>query len=131
MTLAQIIVVTLQLSVALIVFSIALRAGPGDITYLIRRPSLLVRSVLAMNVVMPIVAALIAALFHLRPQLEVALVLLAVSPVPPILPGKEVKAGGDVSYAIGLLALSAVIAIVAAPVSVKLIGRLFGHDLHV
>src|SRR5262245_16160574 len=129
MSLAQLIPLVLQISIALIVFCVALQATQGDITYLLRRPSLLVRSLLAMNVVMPILAALIAGLFHLRPGLEVALILLAVSPVPPILPRKEAAAGGNVSYGIGLLAVSAVVAVVSVPLSVTVIGRLFGHDL--
>jgi BASS family bile acid:Na+ symporter len=131
MTPAQLVPIVLQISIALIVFSVAVQASPGDLTYLLRRPSLMIRSLLAMNVVMPIVAALIAGVFQLSPAVEVALILLAVSPVPPILPRKETKAGGNVSYAIGLLAMSAALAIVTVPASVTLIGQLFGHDLHV
>jgi BASS family bile acid:Na+ symporter len=131
MSLVQLIPLVLQISVALIVISVALRARPGDLTFLLRRPSLLLRSLLAMNVVMPFLAALIARLFHIRPSVEAALILLAVSPVPPILPGKEGKAGGNVSYAIGLLTVSAVVSIVTVPFSVNLIGRWFGLDLQV
>jgi BASS family bile acid:Na+ symporter len=131
MTLAQLIPLLLQISVGAIVFSLGLQARPGDVGYLLRRPSLLLRSVLAMNIVMPILAAAIAAAFKLRPALEVALILLAVSPVPPILPKKETQAGGSFSYAIGLLAISAALAIVTVPASVTLIGRWFGHDIHV
>jgi BASS family bile acid:Na+ symporter len=128
---AGIVALALQISIALIVFALALQAGPGDLTYLLRRPSLLIRSVLAMNVVMPVVAALVAVVFDFRPDLETALMVLAVSPVPPILPNKQSKAGGDASYAVGLLATAAVVAIVAVPVSVTVLGRWFGHALHV
>ena len=131
MTLAQLIPVLLQVSVALLVIGLGLETAPGDLTHLLRRPALLARSVLAMNVVAPLVAAGIAAGLHLDPGLEVALVLLAVSPVPPVLPKKQVKAGGSSSYAIGLLAFSAVLAIVAVPVSMPVIGRAFGVPLHV
>lgn len=131
MTLQQIILLALQISIALIVFSLGLRTRTGDIASLFRNPSLLVRSVLAMNVVMPVVAATIAALFHLRPQVKVALVVLAVSPVPPILPGKQTKAGGNVSYAVGLSAASAVVSLFAVPASMALLGRLFGHEVSV
>jgi len=72
-----------------------------------------------------------AMLFHLRPEVETTLILLSISPVPPILPGKEGKAGGDVSYAVGLLVVAALVSIVTVPVSVALIGKLFGFDLHV
>jgi len=130
-TLVQLIPLVLQVSVALIVVSVALRAVPSDVIWLLRRPSLLLRSLLAMNIVMPFLAALIASLFHIRPSVEAALILLSISPVPPVLPNKQVKAGGNVSYAVGLLAVSAVISIVTVPYSVSLIGGWFGLDLRV
>jgi BASS family bile acid:Na+ symporter len=131
MNLAHLIPLVLQISIGLIVACIAMQARPGDLTYLLRRPSLLLRSLLAMSVVTPIMAVVVAASFNLDRGLEVALILLAVSPVPPILPGKEGKAGGNVSYAIGLLAITALAAIVTVPVSMALIGRFFGRDVHV
>src|SRR5262249_51461389 len=121
----------LQISVALIVISVALRAAPSDLAWLLRRPSLLLRSLLAMTIVMPFLGALIAWLFHIRPSVEAALILLAVSPVPPILPNKQIKAGGSVSYAVGLLAVSALVSILTVPFSVSLIGSWFGLDLRV
>jgi BASS family bile acid:Na+ symporter len=131
MTLVQLIPLVLQISIALIVISVALRVAPGDLTWLLRRPSLLLRSLLAMNIVMPFLGALVARLCHIRPSVEAALILLAVSPVPPILPNKQGKAGGDVSYAVGLLAVSAVVSILTVPFSVALIGGWFGLDLRV
>src|SRR5262245_16078939 len=98
MTLAQLVPIVLQISVGLVVFSIGLQAQRGDLSYLLRNPAMLVRSLLAMNVIMPILAVATALAFHLRPEVEVALILLAVAPVPPILPGKQKKAGGNVSY---------------------------------
>jgi BASS family bile acid:Na+ symporter len=128
MSLAQIVVILLQVSIGLVVFCLALRADKGDLTYLLRHPSLLVRSVLSMNVLMPLFAVAVSMLFKLRFEVEVALVLLALSPVPPILPGKQEKAGGNVSYAIGLLLMSALLVIVLVPLSIALIGRAMGRD---
>ena len=115
MSLARLIPLLLQASLAAVVISLALRSRPGDMTYLLGRPGKLVRSVLAMFVVLPTLTLLIVSAFHLKPAVEAALVLLAVSPVPPILPGKQTKAGGSYSYALGLLMLSAVLAIVTVP----------------
>jgi len=127
MSLAQLIVIVLQVSIGLVVFCLALRAERGDLGYLLRHPSLLVRSVLSMNVLMPLFALAAAVLFKLRFEVEVALVLLALSPVPPVLPGKQGKAGGNVSYAVGLLMMSALLSIVLVPLSVTLIGRAMGR----
>src|SRR5215468_9327170 len=111
MSLTQLLPIVLQLSIGLMVFCVALETDPGDVMYLLRRPSLMLRSLLAMNVVMPILAVLIAVLFKLRPELKVALILLAVSPVPPVLPNKQAKAGGNVSYGIGLMLLAAILSL--------------------
>jgi BASS family bile acid:Na+ symporter len=131
MDLAQLIPLVLKISIGLVVFCIALRSHPGDLSSLLGRPSLLVRSLISMNVVMPIVAAAIAALFALRPELKLALILLAVAPVPPVLPGKQSKAGGSSSYAVGLLMLAGLVSIVAVPLTIELIARLFGRDVDV
>jgi BASS family bile acid:Na+ symporter len=102
-SLAQLIAIVLQVSIGLVVFCLALRAERGDLTYLLRHP-IAPRALpcLSMNVLMPLLAVAVAVLFKLRLEVEVALVLLALSPVPPVLPGKQGKAGGSASYAIGL-----------------------------
>jgi BASS family bile acid:Na+ symporter len=131
MNAALIITLVLQISIALIVFSLALSAQPGELGFLLRRPSLLLRSILAMNVIMPIVAGLLAKLFHLNPNVEMALILLAVAPVPPVLPGKQAKAGASVAYGVSLLFVAALLSIVAVPFSMAVIGRWFGLDVNV
>jgi predicted Na+-dependent transporter len=129
--LAQLLPLVLQISIGLMVFCVALEAEPGDVTYLLRRPSLMLRSLLSMNVVMPILAVLIAVLCRLRPELKVALILLAVSPVPPVLPNKHAKAGANVSYGIGLLLFAAVLSLVTVPLSVALITSFFGRTVQI
>jgi BASS family bile acid:Na+ symporter len=130
-TLAQLIPILLQISIGAVVLALGMRTAPGDITHLIHRPSQLVRSLLAMLVIMPLFVVAVAAVFDLRPEVELALLLLAVSPVPPVLPGKEAKAGGDFSYAIGLLAVSATVAIVTAPLTVQGVVSVFGRVVRV
>jgi bile acid:Na+ symporter, BASS family len=131
MTLAQLIPLAISVSMGLIVFALALHASVQDATFLLRRPGLLARSLFSMNVVMPVFAALVASFFDLHPAIKIALLALAVSPVPPILPKKEVEAGGTPSYVIALLVAAAVFAVVLAPLAVDLLGRTFGVAVHV
>jgi len=100
MTLHMMILFALKASIILSVFAIGLESLPGDAAYLLRRPGKLARSLLAMDVVMPLLAASIVAAFDLNAAVEVALVALAVSPAPPVLPKKQIKAKGEPSYAI-------------------------------
>jgi BASS family bile acid:Na+ symporter len=123
MTSAAFIRLTVEVSLALTVLDIGSRSRPGDATWLFRRPALLGRSIVSMYVVMPLFALATAYAFNLHPAVKIALVALAVSPVPPILPNKQIKAGGSKSYAIGLLVAASVIAIVFVPLVVWLVAR--------
>ena len=129
MTIAQLIGLVLQASLAVIVFCVALNAQRGDMVSLLRRPGLWLRSILAMNIIMPLIAVLLAGAFALNRQIEVALIALAVSPVPPILPNKLMKAGASRSYSVALLALSAAMAVVLIPATIWLLGQAFGREV--
>lgn len=131
MTAAQWIGLALKVSLTLIVFSIGLNTRTSDLAWLLRKPGLLARSLLAMNVVLPLIAAGMAAWFGLPRATSVALIALSVSPVPPILPNKQIKAGGSSSYAVALLAVSALVAIVFVPLDVDALARLFGREVSV
>lgn len=131
MTLATLIPLLISVSMGLIVLSLGLGASLKDATYLLKHPGLLVRSVASMNVIMPILAAIVVALFELHPAIEIAIVALAFSPVPPILPNKELKAGGSVEYVVSLLVIMALLAIVIVPVGVRLLRMLFPQAMAV
>ena len=131
MDLATLVSASIQASVCLIVFSLGLGSTQEDAFYLLSRPRQLVRSLLSMNVVMPLVAAGLAAVFDFPGALNISLVALAVSPVPPILPMRQLRAGGRAPYAVGLLMAAALLAIVFIPLAVKLIALGFGKEAHV
>ncbi len=129
MDLQQLIILGLKGSIFLTVFAFGLQATKEDILHLVRRPSLLVRSLAAMFIVMPLFALTIARLFDLHPAVKIALVALALSPVPPVLPQREVKAGGRSSYALGLMATAALLSIVFIPAALHLLGRFLDRPL--
>jgi BASS family bile acid:Na+ symporter len=131
MNAARLIGLGINLSMALMVFGIALTAGGGRAKQALRDPALLLRSLVAMYVAMPVLAVAIALNFELNKPVLIALILLALAPVPPILPSKQIKAGGSTAYVLGLLVVSALAAIVVVPLGVELIGRIFGQDLDV
>ncbi len=122
MTAQTLILLAVKASIVLSVFAIGLASRVEDTLFLLRQPRLLLRSALAINVVMPLVAAAMAWTFDLPKAVEVALVALAVSPVPPLLPKKQIKAHGEPSYAIGLLVGAALVAVLFVPIAVELLG---------
>ena len=84
-----------------------------------RRPGDLVRALLAMNVLMPLFAVVLVSIFDLTPAVKTALLALSVSPIPPLLPNRVVKAGGHDSYAIGLFIVVGLLAIIFVPLAME------------
>ena len=82
MTALQFIELAIQSSIVLLIFSISLNATWGDIASLARRPSLLLRSLLAMNVVMPCIAVALYLIFDPPAPVPAALIGLSLAPVP-------------------------------------------------
>jgi bile acid:Na+ symporter, BASS family len=128
---AQLIRVTVLLSVMLIVLSFALLATWRDATSLLSKPSQLLRSLLAMNVVLPLFVAALVAVFALRPPVAIALLALSVSPVPPFLPQKQLKLVGRQEYVYGLLATTSLLSIVLVPLTIVLIGFAFSRKVSI
>ena len=123
MTLQQAVVLALQVSILMTVFSFGLRTTPRDVLGVLREPWLLGRSLVAMFVIMPLVALALTEAFALRPSVEIVLLALAVSPIPPLLPGREEKAGGHASFGLGLMVIVGLLSIVILPFALELIGR--------
>ena len=73
MTTQQVVILVLQVSILLTVFGFGLQTTLHDLQYLVRRPGLLVRSLVSMFVIMPIVAVILVRAFELRPSFEIAL----------------------------------------------------------
>jgi BASS family bile acid:Na+ symporter len=128
MDLASLLHLAITTSIVLVVLGLGLHSSWRDTGYLFRHPTLLIRSLLSMNVIMPLVAAGLVVAFDLPLPVKIALVALAVSPVPPLLPNKELKAGGQASYAIGLLVAIALLAIVTVPIVVSWFASAFDRS---
>src|SRR3954469_10170581 len=131
MELKQFVILIAQLSILCTVFGFGLSATTNHLLFLIRRPALLARSFVAMFVIMPVVAAILVRLFDFRPSVEIALVALAISPVPPLLPQREGKAGGPSPYAIGLMAMLALLAVVLSPLADEIVAWTFRTSMPV
>jgi BASS family bile acid:Na+ symporter len=112
------------------VFAIGLEAGWHDAIYLFRRPRLLAKSFLAMNVAVPITAILLIKTFPFPVAVAITLGVLAVTPVPPLLPRSLIKAWARSSYVLGLVESQALLAIVLVPVTIELMDWALGARAH-
>jgi BASS family bile acid:Na+ symporter len=127
----QLIGLAVNVSMFLIVLALGLKATEQEATSLFRNPALFLKSLASMNLVMAVVATLIAVVFNPAPEVKIALVVLALSPVPPILPGKQMKSGGSQSYTIGLLVAAALASVVVIPVGLFILDVLFNLQMSV
>lgn len=131
MTLEELLRFAFTASIFFIVFKLGTAANAQSIFFLFKRPSLLLRSLLSMSIIMPACAVALAAAFDLKPAVKWVLVTLAISPVPPFLPMKQIAAGGSAPYAISLLGVEALAAIVFVPGAVAVCGLVFHNEAHV
>jgi BASS family bile acid:Na+ symporter len=114
-------------SLAVLVFGSGLGARFSDVSALLRRPGLLARSLMAVLVVAPALAVTLVRIFNLNGEVAIALVALAVSPLPPLLPGRGEKAGGRAEYGLGLVLILAVLAVPMIALSAVFLEMVFGR----
>lgn len=129
MMLEVFIILAIKGSIVLMVIALGMQSSFRDAAFLLRTPGLMLRSLFSISIVMPIIVVAVAMWLEIHPGIKLALVALALSPIPPVLPLKQGKAGGDPHYAIGLLFCAALFAIVLVPLSVELVGMLTDRDL--
>ncbi len=121
------LLVSLKISVGVLIFAIGLGSTLSDLSYLWRRPALLVRSLFAMVVLVPAVALLLVSLAPLTAGVKAALLVLAVSAGAPLLPRKLGAVGSD-GYVFSLVVTSSLLAIGLVPAWIAFVGRHLGVD---
>ena len=104
-------------------FGFGLLATREDLLYVWRRPGLLARSLVAMFVIMPLLAVFLVSQFGYQQAVDIALVALAISPVPPLLPRRVTQSGGRTPFGLGMMVTAAVLSIVFIPLALRILGR--------
>jgi BASS family bile acid:Na+ symporter len=118
---AQLVVLSIKASIFLTVFALGLEASLRDLTGLLRQPQQLARAFVSIYVIMPLVAGILIYLFRdVNPAIKIAIFALSVSPIPPLLPKKQLKAGATQSYVIGLLFAISLLSIAVVPLLIEI-----------
>jgi len=115
------LLILLKVAVAGIILAIGMDSTLKDATYLWHRPGLLLRSVLAMYVLVPLAALALVKVLTLAPGVEIGLLVLAVSAGAPLLPRKLMKIG-DGAYIFSLVVTSSLLAILVVPAWLAVLG---------
>lgn len=115
----------LKISVSVLIMAIGMQSTVDDLTYLWRRPWLLFKSMLAMYVVVPLVAVLLARVLPVPHGLKVAVVVVAISAGAPLVPRKLMPLSND-AYVFSVIATSSILAIVTVPLWLMALTSLSG-----
>lgn len=115
--------------VTLTIFSLMLATGVNhsfqQLTSLWRQPGLLLRSLMAVIVLVPMVVAILLQLFELPPAVATGLVVLAAAPGAPLTTKRSQIAGGDPTYSASLQLTLALLAVVITPLILAIFYGLF------
>ena len=124
------LLVVLKSCVVVMLCAIGIGSTLADLTYLLRRPSLLFRSLFAMYVAMPLAALAIVRVFPLPVGVRAAILVLAISAGAPLLPRKLMTLGRE-GYVFSLVVLSSLLAVVAVPAWLVVLGPYFVRESEV
>jgi len=123
----------LGVSIFLALFAEGSVISRADVRYLFGKPGRLLRTLLALNVLSPLVAVLVCRTFSLHPAVMVALVTLACAPVGGLFPQAMLALvpAGRAAYAHGVFFASTLLSVLLTPPSVELLNLVFGGDVHI
>jgi len=124
------LLLVLKACVVALLCAIGLGSTPADLTYLLRRPALLFRSLFAIYVAIPLAALAIVQTVPLPPVVRTAILVLAISAGAPLLPRKLMMLGRE-GYVFSLVVLSSLLAVVAVPAWLVVLGPYFVQESEV
>jgi len=124
LALAESLLLILKLAVSGLLIAVGAGASFSDVLYLWRRPGLLVRSLLAMYVLVPLAAVGLAKAIPLSPGVELVFLVIAVSAGAPLIPRRlRFEAG---TYLVSLVITSSIISIVMVPAWLAMLSHMLG-----
>jgi BASS family bile acid:Na+ symporter len=126
--LQQLIPLIIKISLVGLISAIGMEATTAELFSLFRRPLQLFKAVMAVNVIVPVAAALLVlgGLFPLTPVVRMGIMVMAVSPMPPFVPGRVLKTGAEKTYCMGLYGALVLLSVLIVPVTVDIVSRAAG-----
>jgi BASS family bile acid:Na+ symporter len=121
----------IQGSIIALGLALGLDARVGDVLYLVTRPAKLARTFLALVVVVPAAAVGLVHLLPLIGPVKAGIILMALAPVPPIVPPRSLRLGATRAYVYGLYVTFVVLTVITVPVTVAVLSRIFQVHAHV
>jgi BASS family bile acid:Na+ symporter len=125
--LANSLPILLNLAIAGLVVALGLNARPSDLTFLWRQPGLLLRSLIAVVVVVPIAAFVLVRALELPRHAVIGILAMAACPGAPFAPQKQLKLGGRLPYVYSLLVVVTLFALLTIPATLTILHSAFAE----
>jgi bile acid:Na+ symporter, BASS family len=110
------------------VLAVGVQADPAGLLTCVRRPSWLLRIVVAMFIAVPLLGAALVKVSGAPIGMKVSILLMAIAAVAPLLPRKLLKLGVGAAFADSLSAVTMVLAIPLVPITASVLGAMFGRE---
>jgi len=124
----KLVVIALQAGIVCVVVATGLRSRWSDATYLLKRPGMLARSIVARNILVPLAAMALVSVYASEPAVRAAILVLSATGVPPTLPESEFRAGTREQTALGLLISQTLLSIVFVPATLMAFNAVLGTN---
>jgi len=131
MDIKTLIPILIQASLFLIILSFGLRTHASRLFSVIRRGRGLWRGIAAVYIVVPLAAVLACAMFPIDREIKVGIVLMAVSPLAPVIPAKSMEAGIAASEAVADYVVLIVFAVVFVPATLWLLSVIYPENAQI
>jgi BASS family bile acid:Na+ symporter len=102
-----------------------------ELVYVLRRPALLLRALVAICAIPATAAVVVALVLPLEPAVRAGIVLMGLTPVQPIVPGKLLGIAARKELAHGIYIAMSVLAIVVMPVVFDITAHIVNRDDHI
>lgn len=127
--LQQLVPFVFAASLFLLALNVGLDATVADLMSVFRSPGRLLAAFSAVNVIVPVAAIVLVRLAPISAAAAAGVLLMAISPAPPLIPGKVLKAGGGKAYAYGLYTALILLAVTVVPVWVVILDAIFVAEI--
>lgn len=121
--------IALQVTIAAVVFATGLATTTKDLSYLVRRPALLCRSLLAMVVIAPIFAIFLFRLLPIGAPTAIAIIAGSLAPGLPTVPRMGQRAGGNFAFATSLMFLATSLEVLSIPLWLAFFSHFLGIEV--
>jgi BASS family bile acid:Na+ symporter len=112
-------------SLFLLVLNVGLDSTLVDLMSVFRSPGRLLAAFVAVSVIVPVAGIALVHLIPISAAAAAGVLLMGISPAPPLVPGKMLKFGGDKAYAYGVYTALILLAVVSVPLWVMILDALF------